>query len=97
MTRTKRIPDDWQARMPDPLVYFAAVCPDMTDPDEHGWASAVCPLARYPVGHRVRIDVDHGRFSCATCGRGDFITFHLLLTRKRYPDCLLDLIENYNP
>lgn len=78
MGSAKEIPDDFMRRLPTPLDFYTRRFPRLAPPDENGWTSAVCPLGRYPIGHRVRIDVVTGRFACDTCGRGDFILFEML-------------------
>lgn len=97
MKHAREIPDDFMRRMPDPLLYYARRVKGLTAADEFGWASAVCPLARYPLGHRIRIDMKTGNFNCPVCGRGDLLLFHMLLTGLRFKACVLELIEEATP
>jgi hypothetical protein len=89
----REIPDDLMHRLPHPHSYYSRRVKGMTAPDEFGWSSAVCPLARYPLGHRVRIDTKTGHFNCPVCGRGDLLLFEMLLTGRRFKACVLQLIE----
>lgn len=87
------IPTGFIALMPTPLAFYRKRLPRMTEPDEHGWASSVCPLARYPIGHRMRVNVDTGMFRCEVCGGGDLILFQMLLSGERFKPVVLALIE----
>ena len=93
MRHAREIPDDFMRRLPHPSIYYARRVKGLTAPDEFGWSSAVCPLARYPLGHRVRIDTKTGMFACAVCGRGDLLLFEMLLSGKRFKACVMALID----
>ena len=97
MRAAKEIPDDFMRRLPTPRAYYSRRVKLLGDADAHGMVEALCPLARFPHGHRVRIDMRTGNYSCATCGRGDLLLFHMLYTGHGFKASVLELIEEATP
>lgn len=97
MKHAKQIPDDFMRRLPEPATYYASRVKGLGEPDAFGTVEGECPLARYPIGHRIRIDVKSGRFWCRTCGSGDLIFFHMLLTGLRHKPAVLQLMGERAP
>lgn len=94
-TKTRRLPDNWRDRLPDPARYYAGVFERIGKPNASGWALVRCPF--HDDKHAslsVQMIGEWGGFTCFACGaKGDLLAFHMRRSGLAFADAVRDLLR----
>lgn len=92
--KSKRLPDDWRNRLPDPAGYYAQHLDKLGRANAGGWAQARCPFHDdHNASLSVHVAGERGHYKCFACGEhGDMVTFHMKRTGMAFAEAARDLL-----
>lgn len=92
--QTRRLPQTWRDRLPDPATYYAQRVEKLGKPNGFGWAQGKCPFHDdHEASLSVNVVSPKGGWLCfAGCGKGDLVAFHMRATGLPFPDAVADLL-----
>lgn len=90
--KSRRLPDDWRDRLPDPASYYGQHVAKLGRPNASGWAQGVCPF-HDDHNASLSVNLDGGHFRCFACGEhGDMVTFHRKRTGLQFREAVAELL-----